>query len=140
MALPPTSPPSPDQPPGTQRAARPWSVAALGLAVGIALGVVVGYVVFDPGSRTAAEVEVACGIAGELDGFDFEEDLGQIDENPVIWRMQAISPLLMAASIDDDHYDDAAEAAQLWYGAFRTLDQEELSQAIGELNNACDEL
>lgn len=116
--------------------------AAVGLIVGIGIGVPAGYLVFKTdervGESAAADVEVACRLAAQIaDSHTGEDDWGALDEDPAHFHLYAVGGLLSAAALQDDQYDDLAEAGRDAWNAGMRAQFDELSGKIRSVADAC---
>lgn len=120
-------------------------VAVIALVVGIGIGTLGGYLLFGSGETAGesatADVEIACQLAEHIaDSHDSEDDWGGLDEDTAIWHSYALGGLLSAAAIEDDQYDQIAEAGIEVQTAVSRLELDRLTEEIEALTGTCAEL
>jgi hypothetical protein len=112
-------------------------VAALVLLLVAAVAVAIA-LSRDDDARGDSNAEIACELLDDL-----PEDLALEDldlEKPAFFELQAVGSLAQAAANADHSFDDLGEAGLQAMNSLRSLDTEELTDALDELRSQCEEI
>lgn len=92
----------------------------------------------EPGSAGAMALDrqYACEIAGRFAGFTFSRDDMPALDDPLLWELQALSSLLIAAS-GGDRGSELAERGDRVIRAISRLRLDDLSEALAEVAASC---
>lgn len=121
-----------------------WAVpvTSLGLVVAFGIGLLVGWQAFDSDERPSSDAARACrlvtdvpkNVKSALEGTD------DVLNEPLIWRLQAVGPLAVAAAKGDDTYAEfEGIGMQVFNGASR-LGLDRLEKATDKLRSKCADL
>lgn len=130
-------------PPSSPRQGKAWLIpGAIGALAGLVVGVLVGtFLLGGRGDLGTADgdADVVCGYVAYV-GDEYVGD-DPIDlEDPLLWQLQAIGPLAVAAGNADSRYQELGDLGSSLYSAINRVDTELLEQTLADMSDICSSL